>query len=166
MLYLTRPRNSVYIMRSPAHPGKIKIGVSNAPQLRAKQVGRKGKGKQPARVDVAFEIGMPGAYQVEAFLHRLYKPLNSPTSGDGRTEWFSCFPLICLALAIYAAWFALYRRETVSESLIFAHIAGIVMGCYLAFVVITAAVLMLARFVIEVLPALFFLFLIWAWLAV
>lgn len=48
-----------------------------------------GKGKNR----VEFAIGMPFAYQVESAFHSLFAGLNAPTSGDGRTEWFSPFLL-------------------------------------------------------------------------
>jgi hypothetical protein len=86
MLFLIRRPNKIYIMSSPSYPGRLKIGVSNRPKLRATQVG-KGKNR------VEFEIGMPFAYQVEGAFHSLFAGLNAPTSGDGRTEWFSPFLL-------------------------------------------------------------------------
>lgn len=86
MLFLIPRPNKIYIMSSPSYPGRLKIGVSNRPKLRATQVG-KGKNR------VEFAIGMPFAYQVESAFHSLFAGLNAPTSGDGRTEWFSSFLL-------------------------------------------------------------------------
>jgi len=144
MLYLTRPANKIYIMSSPAYPGRIKVGVSNRPDIRAKQVGQSKSGRMPKHAaKVVFQIGMPCAYKVEGFFHALYAPLNAPTKGDGRTEWFTAAPL-CFVAGMCAMWFG--QGDWLELS---ALVCGVALLAYLAFVAFTALLLCLVRAVFE-----------------
>lgn len=97
--------NSVYIMRptSLKYAGKRKIGVSNAPWLRAQSVSKSIKGDAV----VSFQIKVFFAYQVEGLLHFLFRPIHTKMEGSGKTEWFK--PALPLWLA-FAVCFALVYR--------------------------------------------------------
>lgn len=76
---------SVYIMTSPQHPGKYKIGISNKPKYRAKNVSK----SMPGSAKVFFQMEMWFAYHVEQMLHKVFDPINAKKmKGSGKTEWF------------------------------------------------------------------------------
>lgn len=142
MLFLIPRPNKIYIMSSPSYPGRLKIGVSNRPKLRATQVG-KGKNR------VEFEIGMPFAYQVESAFHSLFAGLNAPTSGDGRTEWFSPF-LLGMAGCFAAIWFWLRSGHDWQVGAMWCGLAFV--AAYLAFYFLVVVLLVLVRLVFEAWP--------------
>lgn len=82
-------KNRVYIMYSPWRPFFHKIGVSNRPDLREKQVG----------AFCLFRARLPWAYSIEAAMHRYMRPLNVHLWGDGKTEWFLTANPICALIA-------------------------------------------------------------------
>ncbi len=91
-------KDRLYIMWSPWRPMFQKIGVSNRPDLREKQVGG----------ICLFRVRLPYAYAIEAAIHRYYKPLNVRFGGDGGSEWFLTVNPI-LALLAYNAhlWYGI-----------------------------------------------------------
>ncbi len=147
MLFLIRPRDKIYLMLSASYPLRVKIGVSNRPQLRATQVGQRGKKKPAREAKVLFAVGMPFAYKVEAAFHALYAPLNAPTKGDGRTEWFTCLPLVLLACVV-----ALFASPGATFEGLLLNLAAASLAAWLAFVGFTMLALLVCRAIFEMWP--------------
>ena len=97
--------NMVYTMRPTAikHKGKVKIGVSTIPRLRAKQVSASIKGD--AVVVVSMRVFF--AYQVEAFLHLMFSSIHTKMEGSGKTEWFKA--ALSWVVAVATAFALSYR---------------------------------------------------------
>jgi hypothetical protein len=91
-------KDRLYIMWSPWRPMFQKIGVSNRPDLREKQVG----------AICLFRVRMPYAYTIEAAMHRYYKPLNVRFGGDGGSEWFlTANPIFALLAYNLHLWYGI-----------------------------------------------------------
>ena len=89
--FLPKKVEYVYLFLSPEELYKYKVGLSNAPELRMKQVGKKivWKGFIP--------LPCFNALRVETAIHNVLKPLNTPVSdkgGSGGTEWFLCLNIL------------------------------------------------------------------------
>jgi hypothetical protein len=85
-------------MWSPWRPILHKIGVSNRPDLREKQVG----------AICLFHVRLPWAYSIEAALHRYMRPLNVRLWGDGKTEWFlTANPIFALIAYNAHLWYGI-----------------------------------------------------------
>lgn len=91
------PINSIYIMASPRHPFRYKIGVAKNTGKRRANIDKTVKGS----VIVVFSIPILYAYKVESILHGLYRPLSAKMHGSGKTEWFwFLFPVTPVLLLI------------------------------------------------------------------
>jgi len=105
-----RPKKQgVYIMSCTAfeYLGYYKIGISNDPPRRKKQI----SASMPGSVNVLHFVRLHKAHGIEQWLHRLYANLNATQSeGDGRTEWFdpsqnTIFPVIGICIGLFAFQF-------------------------------------------------------------
>jgi hypothetical protein len=78
----------IYVITSST-PGVVKIGVSNNPSRRSREVittTRHAKG-------IAITAKPADAYKTEQMLHRMFAPLRIRKTGSGGTEWFDIRPL-------------------------------------------------------------------------
>ena len=106
--FLPKKVEYVYLFLSPEELYKYKVGLSNAPELRMKQVGKK----------VVWKGFIPlpcfNALRVETAIHNVLKPLNTPVNdkgGSGGTEWFLCLNILTFA-AIWL-WFGSITTEAI-----------------------------------------------------
>jgi hypothetical protein len=83
-----------YIFMSPTLPYRYKIGISNKPSKRKKQLDR---------VGVFQVLALPclDAKQLEAFCHFVLSPLNTKVKGNGGTEWFWTLNLFTAAALFF-----------------------------------------------------------------
>ena len=77
---------------------RFKIGIASKLRRRVKQIDDSTKGNQ--RIVIAVDLPFK-ARQIEAYLHRRYKPYHAPLkSGSGKSEWFKAGLWVIEAIVI------------------------------------------------------------------
>ncbi len=86
-------RKYVYVMRGSQF--KFKIGISNNPERRLKEVSHRPK--------LVVKHSFYFAERIEKALHKMYRRSRTTRSGSGRTEWFvlSIFQLLSLRILLW-----------------------------------------------------------------
>ena len=109
-LWVKSGKNHIYCMWSPLSFWAVKIGVSNAPELRRNQVNESVAAKlgyDPKLWVFAFPV-LSWAYQFEKTIHKMhpFKILRFPffRGTDGHTEWFLCINPVCSILYLISCY--------------------------------------------------------------
>lgn len=93
--------NYIYVIWVKRYPLSIKVGISNNPLRRKKEISESAKN---SKVKILAQSQIFGAYVWEQIFHTLFFFLNTKVGKNvsGKTEFFS---IICLPFALIWVWF-------------------------------------------------------------
>ena len=90
----------IYVLGNSRYLFRYKIGITKSVEIRTKGIESSLRGYTYEIFAAKFFF----AYDIEQFLHGVYRPLNARMKGSGKTEWFWMFLPISPTIFLSVLW--------------------------------------------------------------